>query len=133
MPDFDAKYTSGIAVANWEDPEDPPAGLYKGAPSRLNAGPIKHLQFRASLTVLVEVSMIVAGVLGETDANLGGRLFSAWWIEEPYTAQVLALPAFSNPAGQSSVQRFVPTSAGHHVFGVRRDTGGALIFHVEAY
>ena len=100
----------------------------KGAPSRVNpaAGhPPKHIV--GSVGVQVEFSAVVGGVVGEVDANLGGRLFVGHLAEFPGASP----PAITNPAAQTSVQRFTPVKLGHYLVVFTRPAGGRLAAHVS--
>lgn len=123
MSDFTATFTAGTTVSQWLDPAS------VGTPSRLNSfSEHPHLRYRATVGVQVEVTATVLSVAGEIDANLGGRLFSFFFVELPSSA----VPAITSPAGQSSVQRFTPTAAGHFTLKLKRPSGGAVILHVDA-
>jgi len=133
VPDFSARFTSAnVTVVDWDDPERA-AGTFgpndPGAPSRLNPSP-GHPMRRPRCPdngSTVTVKATVGGVEGELDANLGGRLFYAWWLEYPGAAA----PVFSNPGGQTSAQSFLPLDQGHHLFGIARVDGGAVLFHLD--
>lgn len=130
MPDFTARITSGVTLALWEDP-DRPAGTQgptdPGAPSRLNPLPDSpHRRFVGTVGVAIEVQATVAGVEGPMDAALGGRLFTAWWLEK---AGLVAGPV--GAAGQSSVQTFTPLGEGHYTLGLEREEGGAIFIPVD--
>jgi hypothetical protein len=121
MADFTAAFTAGTAIAEWLDP---PSG---GTPTRTNPfAEHPHLRRVAALGDEIEVTATVGGVAGELDSNLDGRLFFVLFIEWPGP-----LPALSNPAGQSSVQRFTPTAVGHYSFKLERVDGGSVIMHVD--
>jgi hypothetical protein len=123
MPDFSAGFTSGApSLLIWRDPAT--ASL----PSRINpAASHPHRYRRGTVGVEIEVSARVDGVTGPLDAALGGRLFMAWLAEYPSQHA----PPLSHPVGQSSVQRFTPTIAGHHTLVFRRAGGGGFILHVD--
>jgi hypothetical protein len=125
MADFTAAFTAGVTVESWTDP------VSGNKPSRINAFPEHpHLRHVGTVGVEVEVTATVNGVAGEVDSNLGGRLFTATFAETP--SEFLLFPDFSNPAGQSSVQRFTPDAAGHWTLRLKRlDGGGAIYFHLD--
>ena len=113
----------GTTVSTWLDPPT------ISKPTRLNAfSEHPHRRAIATVGVEVEVTATVAGVEGEVDANLGGRLFSFFFAELPS----LLVPSITSPAGQSSVQRFTPIAAGHHTLKLKRPEGGAILLHVDA-
>ncbi len=130
MPDFTARITAGATLTLWNDPDRPPATQSPddpGAPSRLNPLPdAPHRRFRGQVGVEIEVSATIGGVEGPLDAALGGRLFRAWLLDQ---AGIALGP--SNPAGQSSVQRFTPLAAGAYTLGIERDQGGAIFVPVD--
>ena len=132
MARFDHIVSSGSVVAPYADPERAPGTNGpddKGAPSRLNADP-SHPHSHHTITVGVEVavSAIVAGVTAETDANLGGELFVSHVVETPGGV----VDPTTAAAGLTSVQKFTPLNAGHHLFVMRRDNGGGVAIHFEA-
>lgn len=129
--DFTVAITSGTTMRAWEDPTRPPDTLYlgdPGAPSRLNPHPgIPHKMVVGQVGTQIELTATVGGVAGPLDSTLGGRLFWAWDVERAQAAPI----SFSSPAGQSSIQRFTPTAEGHYTIGIARDTGGAVLIHID--
>jgi len=122
MPDFTADFTGGASVVVWQDP------ALGSQPSRINPSPEHpHRRHVGSTGVQVEITATVLGVVGEVDANLGGRLF----IGELAESASAPKPAVSSPAGQSSVQRFTPTAPGHYTFVLRRESGGGIFHHID--
>jgi hypothetical protein len=75
-----------------------------------------------------ELRAQVDGTDAPLDSELGGNLFYAATVEAPHPWQ---LP-FSNPAGQSSVQRFTPSMLGHYQVYIRRRGGGQIMVHFDA-
>jgi hypothetical protein len=122
MADFTARYTDGTTVALWTDPS---AG---GVPSRIRPFPERpHHRDVGVIGTEVEVTASVDGVEGEVDANLAdGFLFALHFAEYP-----VALPLLSSPVGQSSVQRFTPSAAGHYTFKLKREEHGEIYFHLD--
>lgn len=121
MPDFGATFTAGVTGTTWEDPAS------GGKPTRINPRPgLPHRRRVGSVGVQLTVTAVVAGVSAPLDAALGGRLFTGTLAETPG-----ALPPVTSPGGQSSVQRFTPTVAGHYTFVMRRQDGGGQWLHVD--
>lgn len=127
MADFSVTITNGVQVP-WVD-------LKRNVPeqaSRLVNDP-DHLRsyrrFPPPATVII--SAIVGGVTAPMDAALGGRLFTAAWLEWSGNTP----PPIVQAPGQSSfVTVFVTAvNAGHHVLRLLRDGGGAWLvpFDVE--
>lgn len=123
------------------DPGDPPAAWpgMAGFPnrehdymlhSRLNPHPgHPHRKVRARPGVPFTFKATVDGVEGPMDAALGGRLFYCWPIGFPTGA---AVPAFTAPAGQSSVRTVLLTTPGNYHFGMgRHGGGGAVLMHID--
>jgi hypothetical protein len=77
----------------------------------------------------VEITATVGSSVAPLDAALGGRLFTAWVIEQPVVAPV----SWSHPAGQTSVQSCTPQASGHYTLGMARSGGGTVIMHLEVY
>lgn len=122
MADFEPRFTAGATLEPWTDP------LVGTRPSRLNpAANRPHQRRRVVSGALVSVSARVGGVTAPLDAALGGRLFVAWFVEYPSVSP----PALSSPAGQSSLQRFTPTTAGHYTLVLRRAGGGGVLLHFD--
>lgn len=123
MASFDATFTDGATIAQWDDP------AFGGVPTRQNAfEEHPHLRFVAEVGVEVEVSASIAGVVGPLDATLGGLLFSFSFAELPG----ISPPSITSPVGQSSVQRFTPPAAGHYTMKLKRPANGAVILHIDA-
>lgn len=117
MPDFDVRVASGVELRRWSDPVGP-----NGEPSRVRPHPgHDQLYWLGKVARPVVIRCSVAGVEGPLDAALGGRLFAA------YLAEGFGPPLFTGAAGQSSVISWTPTSAGHHLVGIRRPDGGAYL------
>jgi hypothetical protein len=116
MPDFTLQIT-GATVQDWTD---------TAYPSRLNphAGhPMKR--YVATVGITVTLAALIGGV-SPFDSTLAGKLFYAVSLEQP-TPYVVG---WSNPAGQSAVQSFVPLVAGHYLIYLRHDGGGAYLVHI---
>lgn len=132
MADFQLEPTAGTAVESFADDERPPGTDGpddKGAPSRLSpASGHPNMHLVGTVGVQVQFTARVGGVLGEVDANLGGRLFTGHLAERPTGG---APPLLSSPAGQTSVQRFTPTKLGHYLVVVTREGGGRISAHVS--
>jgi hypothetical protein len=75
----------------------------------------------------ITVTASVDGVAGEVDSNLGGELFTATPVEWPFTT----IPVFTGAAGQSSVQTFTPTAAGHYTIVLARPNHGRVFMHLD--
>lgn len=124
MADFRLRFTSGLTLEPWEDPAD----VVGDRPSRLSARPEHtHSRHVGETGVQIQVSAIVAGVVGPVDGTLGGVLFTAAFLETPS----LPPPSLSSPAAQSSVQRFTPVETGHYTLQISREGHGAIICHVD--
>jgi len=124
MPDFEARFTAGTTVQPWVDPP------LDDTPSRINPEPEHPMLYRQAGTgETVTISAVVGGVVGPLDSALDGRLFYGWMIECPTPT---AVPPVSSPPGQSSVVSFVPETAGHYTYMLRRWGGGGIILHVDA-
>lgn len=122
MADFTARFTAGATVEQWTDPAS------GGVPTRINPFPEHpHRRHVGAVGVQVEITATVSGVEGEVDANLGGLLFAFHFAELP----AFPPPAVSNPAGQSSVQRFTPAAVGHYSFKLKREEHGEIYFHLD--
>lgn len=134
MPDFQSRWTAGSAVDEWNDPE----ALDGSKPSRLN--PVKGHPFRrrvATVGVEVELSAYVIGLgVAPLDSALPldgpGGTPRLWHDLEIIEYPSPTKPAVTSPAGQSSVQRFTPTQAGHHTLRFSRPQGGAWWLHIDA-
>lgn len=130
MPDFTARVFSGATLELWQDPARPAGtqgGSDPGAPSRVNPLPdAPHRRYVATLGAPVVVRATVGGVEGPLDSALGGRLFTAWWVEQ-------AGPAIGpvGTASKSSEQTFTPQAEGHYTLGLERDQGGAIFLPVD--
>ncbi len=123
MASFDATFTNGASIAQWDDP------AFGGVPTRQNAfAEHPHLRFTAAVGVEVEVSATIAGALAPLDATLGGLLFAFTFAELPG----ISAPLVTSPGGQSSVQRFTPPAAGHYTMKLKRPENGAVILHLDA-
>lgn len=124
MADFAVAFTSGVTLEPWDDPQS----VSPDRPSRINPRP-EHIHKRhvGTTGVQVEVTATVDGVAGELDSNLGGELFSSSFLETP----TLPPPSLSNPAGQSSIQRFTPGAVGHYTLQLNRSNHGGVILHVD--
>jgi hypothetical protein len=121
VPDFRATFTSGTVLALWTDPPD---GGHR--PSRQNASLARgHLRQLGTVGTEVELTATVDGVAGPGDGD-GPPSFLGMFAE-----YVGARPPITSPAGQSSVMRFTPASAGHYCLVFRRDGGGALFLHLD--
>lgn len=129
MQDFEVKVASGATIARWLDPERPAGTLGlddPGRPSRLNPLPgAPHLRWSVPIDTMLELHCWVGGVDAPPDGALGGRLFEAWVVE---SADPI-LRAIVRP--QSSIVQFTNHLEGHYAIGVRRQSGGAVIFHFD--
>lgn len=122
MTTFEVAFTSGVSLQEWDDP------VSGSKPSRLNALDLYPFKRRVGTTGSpITVTATSGGVSGPLDATLGGLLFTAAMAESPESPP----PAFSNPAGQSSVQTFTPGAAGHYCFVIRREDNGGVFLHVD--
>lgn len=131
--DFTAAFTAGTSLEPWTDPARPAGTLGPddvGAPSRVNPHVGRpHMMTTTTGGTPVEITATVGSSVGPLDAALAGRLFTAWVIEQPFVAPV----SWSHPAGQTSVQSFVPQSEGHYTLAMGRPGGGTVIMHLEVY
>jgi len=126
VPNFDARFASGISVVPWDDPA---SGT---RPSRLN--PVDGHPFIrevATVGVEVEVQAYVRGLgWAPLDSALGGA--PTWDPLEFMEFASSARPVATSPAGQSSVQRFTPDTPGHYTLRFSRPGGGAIRMHIDA-
>ena len=122
--DFTCAFSSGVTQTTWLDPLRPSDSM----PSRLNPHVGRpHLRWMGEVGAEVEITATVGGVAGEVDANLGGRLFTAWLIESPAPGP---LP-WTSAGGVSSIQAFTPPTIGHYSIGFARASGGTVILHLD--
>lgn len=123
MADFLAAFTAGASLAEWSDP------AFGSIPSRSNPrSGFPHRRRVASVGATVTVTASVDGVVGPADSALGGRLFTAAFIEHPG-----ALPTLiAGGVGRSSVKLFRADVAGHYALIMRRSGGGGVILHLDA-
>lgn len=121
MADFDARLAAGAVAKPWVDPIGP-----NGEPSRLRPHPGRdQLYWLATVGVPVTFLTTVGGVEMPPDSSLGGRLFA------PYLAEGFGPPLFVSVAGWSSCIRWTPLNAGHHVVGISRPLGGAILIPID--
>jgi hypothetical protein len=124
MADFDLRVSAGVEVRRWVDPVGP-----DGQPSRIRPH-LGHdqLYFLGRVAQPIRFLMTVAGVEMPPDSALGGRLFTA------YLPEGFGPPIFTFTAGLTSSIIWTPANPGHHVVGVRRPQGGAILvpFDIEA-
>lgn len=129
MSDFRLFVTGGVTLEPWEDPASTVGG--RDLPSRLNPHPDHpHMRYVGSVGTQITLTAAVPG-LGSAPldgALTDGKLFTAQCIEVPGDH---GAPAFSSPAGQSSVQHFTPLDTGHHTVQVSREDHGAIIVHID--
>jgi hypothetical protein len=126
MPDFTAQPTAGVTIATWEDPESDSGELASRAYA---VEGIPHLRWTVERGVEVVIKCTPdGGSEGDPDASLGGRLFTASWIEKPIAP---GWPALWHVPGFSSVIRFTPATRGHYTLQVYRPEGGAVILHFD--
>ncbi len=122
MADFTLKLTHGANWVDWLDPTGP-----NGEPSRLNPHVgAPHRILVGTVGALVIVKAVVGGVDGPADGALGGRLFTAWFVQMPVPPGAL-----DGIAGFSSVQTFTPAFPGHYVVGFYRPAGGIVHLLVD--
>lgn len=121
MADFDVVVFSGAALRRWTDPAS-----NAGQPSRVRSYPGRPpLYYLGKNRSLVVLKAVVGGVTAPADGALGGRLF------EPFLTEGFGPPFFSATAGFTSIVTWEPTSPGHHVVGIRRPSGGAMLVHFD--
>jgi len=135
--DFSVSVTAGTTVQTWMDPARPAGTLGTGdlgASSRLNSI-VSHpeLRYVGVIGTAIFLRAKVAGVVGPYDGALGGRLFTAWRVENPPWPGEASpyVFGFTSPAGQSSVQSFTPEVEGHYTIGFKRTAGGIFILHFD--
>lgn len=127
MPDFTVTIIGGDQVpwidAKSENPER--ASRLKNDPEHLRS----YRKFQGGDTMTVKA--IVSGVVGPLDGALGGRLFTAAWVEWSGIAPPLIVQA----SGQSSVVTadLAFTNAGHFILRLARAGSGSFFvpFDVE--
>src|SRR5574341_3668 len=129
MANFTAAFTAGATLETWTDPAT------VSAPGRLNPSEgLSHKRYKATVGVQVTITMTQNGVVALLDSGLSGFVFKPWHLETPDGSP----PGWSNPAGQSSVQRFTPTQVGHYALGIlfwnptTGAHGGSVIVHIDA-
>lgn len=126
MADFTTAFTTGATSEQWLDPAET-GGLMR--PSRLNARVgHPHTRWTGKVGTQITVSAIVGGVTAPLDTALGGRLFSAWFVQSPEPGPWV-MP--ESPVGQSSVRSFYPKYPGHYVVGFYRAAGGIEHIHMD--
>ena len=115
MANFTARFTAGVAIADWFDP----AGA---RPSRLNnTTGIGPKYFQAIGGALVTAACTPDGLAeGAADGLLGGNLFTCWFAEWPG----ISAPPLVQAAGLSSVIQFNPIWYGHYLLVIYRPSGG---------
>jgi hypothetical protein len=121
MADFEVRVVAGIELRRWVDPPGS-----SGQPSRVRPHPgLEQLYRRAKLGQVVQLRAVVGGVEAPLDSTLGGRLFA------PFLTEGFGPPFFSCPPGQTSIVLWTPKNPGHHVVGIRRHQGGAVLIHFD--
>lgn len=121
MADFELAI-QGAEFRRWTDPVGP-----NGEPSRIRPRP-GFAQLYPVVTVGQLVTLIATpfgASSGPPDTALGGRLFF------PFLVEGFGPPMFVSIPGQSSIIAWTPGNAGHHLVGVRRPNGGAVLMHVD--
>lgn len=73
----------------------------------------------------IQVASIVDGLV-KPDTDLGGDLFTYYWIEAP-----VSNPLLSNPTGWSSICNAFVKNEGHHTLLITRKDGGSVIVHFD--
>lgn len=112
MQDFSV-VVSGATLEEWTD-------------SRINSivgHPQRH--YVGTVGDQIEIRATVGGVDGPLDSALGGRLFNCWRAEGP------AVFPITHDSGRSSVQSFTPYAIGHYTLGIARESGGAVLVHID--
>ena len=121
MPDFTARFAVGTSIKDWLDPAT------ETKPSRINSRPgYPQKRVVGTVGVEVEIRMTIATADAPLDSNklVGGRNFVATMVDgQTHSIQGVA--------GQSSVQKFTPTAAGHYHIRIRRPQGGAVHLHLD--
>ena len=117
---FDFDHTT-VTLEVWEDPG---VSSPRDLPSRLNPN-AAYPHTRAIGTTGVPVVFIADE--GPGDVSLGGELYTALVVEAP-----TAPPHCTGLPGQSSIQSFTPTAAGHYtIFMTRQGAHGGIYAHVD--
>jgi hypothetical protein len=120
LADFDVRVISGVTVERWTDPASS-----TGKPSRVRSHPGRpQLYWKGKVWQVVTLQAVIGGFVA-ADGSLGGRLFT------PYLAEGFGPGYFEATADFSSTVRWTPTSPGHHVVGIRRPNGGAMLVHFD--
>lgn len=116
MPDFTARFATGVTTKDWRDPAT------EDAASRINSR-LGFPQKRVVGTVGVEVQIWMKIGTAEKPLDsakaVGLRKFTAVVVDGPSHL-------VEGVTGQSSVQRFIPTRAGHCHIRVSRPMGGSI-------
>jgi hypothetical protein len=121
LADFDVRVISGVTIDRWTDPASS-----TGKPSRVRSRPGRpQLYWKGKAGQVIVLQAVVNGFVAPPDSGLGGRLFS------PYLPEGFGPPYFAATANFSSIVRWTPTSPGHHVVGIRRTNGGAMLLHFD--
>lgn len=125
MPDFTARPSSGVAVANWHDQASgsKASRLYPDVQA-------PHRRWVVASGTQVEIRATPdGGSEAPMDAALGGRLFMGWLAE--YSGEPHQKPVVTSPTNQSSIQRFTLRWPGHYTFVFRRHNGGSVVMHFD--
>ena len=121
MAEFTVQVASGVTVERWTDPASS-----TGKPSRVAPHPGKpQLYYRAKQSDTIVLKAVLGGVVAPADATLSGRLFA------PFLTEGFGPPLFASPVGYSSIIAWNPVNPGHHVVGIRRPQGGAVLVHFD--
>ena len=128
MPDFTVEAQSGLTLADWASPNCEGAKIsgQSHEATKPRAGH-PHRYYQATVGVQVEIRALVGGAL-VADSGLGGRLFTAWFIEYPTSYHIAPVGV----ASYSARQQFTPPKPGHYTMVIRREGGGAFVFHFDA-
>lgn len=121
MPDFELRVT-GATLETWDGSEV--------VPSRLNprGGRSMH-HYVAQVGDTVTLTASLDGVEAPLDSELDGKLFFASTAQRPQAAKWE--PAWSSPAGQSSVQSFQVEYLGIYTVYMRHVDGGSVFVNLN--
>lgn len=111
-----------VTFEDWTDPVGP-----AGQPSRVNWLPGIAQRFYRMTAGRAQVAAVVNGVEGPSDAALGGRLFTAYFVEHASSWT----PGVYQGDAQSSVADFELPVPGHYTLAMRRAAGGAVFIHLD--
>ena len=139
MADFELRIAqpagTPVVPLQWTDAQRAPGtngADDKGRPARTNFdtdAPGHHFRVPLNTAVYIEAGLVNGSVIDwiPTDA----AAVRTWTIFEAERPQGSGPLSFVGTAGSSSQQTFTPTARGHYTLIMRRDTGGAVVIHLD--